>query len=469
MDLSEAVYNTLLDCELAGINLSREGDNLRFSGPPGRLTDSLRERIKKNKLLLLEAVSLPSGSSLLTYQQLRYARLMRDGAVGSSYVNSVFATIPENLTQQEIIRRLKKAASIHDALRMEVRNDLGFWTSYTHSSINPVINYVSVSKTDLTDQLLQELADKQFNFHEYPLWDVTFLEDRGIVHSIIISLHHLISDGWSISLFVDFLLSREEKEFKTDCSLSEFCSFERQQLVSGALSKQLAYWREELETCEDVIRNSTWRNFSSEPKPKAFRDIISKKNVTQLKDLARGHGVSLYSLFLSHFVEVWFSNFTDEKSTLISIPIALRSNYKYKYTFGPLITYGWIPIFSFEGLPITEIYKSLNQKVINLIEFSLLPLPVAIYDFNSRLNTELSETHLLCFNYLPSTSRFGNNEPQEHFDAQLISSPGDYSLKMYINEIPEGLELKCYSKGKIVPFQFTAEFLESLSGGDKHP
>jgi hypothetical protein len=96
-------------------------------------------------------------------------------------------------------------------------------------------------------------------------------------------------------------------------------------------------------------------------------------------------------------------------------------------------------------------------------------LPVAIYDFNSRLNTELSETHLLCFNYLPSTSRFGNNEPQEHFDAQLISSPGDYSLKMYINEIPEGLELKCYSKGKIVPFQFTAEFLESLSGGDKHP
>lgn len=78
------------------------------------------------------------------------------------------------------------------------------------------------------------------------------LDDRE--HVLVLSLHHINHDGWSLSILADELgelyraaVSRREPRLEPlSLQYADFAAWQRERFSGGALDEQLAYWREHL-------------------------------------------------------------------------------------------------------------------------------------------------------------------------------------------------------------------------------
>src|SRR3546814_18886450 len=93
-----------------------------------------------------------------------------------------------------------------------------------------------------------------FCLQEGPLWRVTLLRlDEGD-HQLLVTLHHIIADGWSMSVLIDEF----SRLYAVACQgqvaalaplllqYADYGSWQRQWLAQGEAERQLTYWKRQL-------------------------------------------------------------------------------------------------------------------------------------------------------------------------------------------------------------------------------
>jgi hypothetical protein len=108
--------------------------------------------------------------------------------------------------------------------------------------------------------LLKEEAMRVFNLTEGPLWVTTLYHLGADEHVLMFNLHHIIADGWSVSVIVDELVHHyngylngstaplPELEFQ----YADFSKWQKEQTEAGAFNYQLEYWKQQLADSPDV-------------------------------------------------------------------------------------------------------------------------------------------------------------------------------------------------------------------------
>ncbi|MBW8359367.1 MAG: non-ribosomal peptide synthetase, partial [Weeksellaceae bacterium] len=182
-------------------------------------------------------------------------------------------------------------------------------------------------------RLAQEEATSPFHLSSEPLIRVKLLILGKEEHILLITLHHIICDGWSMGIFFKELSElynayAEGKEVSLPAlplQYSDFALWQREWLQGEVLEKQLSYWKQQLSGIPDLLDLPM-----DKPRPQelsykgaTYHTHLSKEIKDQLNQLARQEGASLFMTLLAAF-QVLLYRYTGQQDIVVGSPIANR-------------------------------------------------------------------------------------------------------------------------------------------------
>lgn len=121
------------------------------------------------------------------------------------------------------------------------------------------------------DELVRRLAFEQgrrpFDLREPPLWRASLLRTADRAHVLLLTLHHIVVDGWSMSVLIGEIarfyaaLARGSHPRPTplEVQCADYAAWERRQLSGARLEELLAYWRTALRDAPGTLALPTDR------------------------------------------------------------------------------------------------------------------------------------------------------------------------------------------------------------------
>ena len=233
----------------------------------------------------------------------------------------------------EIVRR-------HEALRTTFASVDGQPLQIIAPDLNltlPVVDLRELPETEReaeTQRLATENAQRPFDLAQGPLLRVKLVRLSEEEHVFLLTMHHIVSDGWSLGVFMRELAATYETFSTGETSslpelpiqYADFAVWQRQWLQGEALDSLLAYWKQQLGGSLPLLELPTDR-----PRPPvqtyrgARHSLELPKNLTDaLKALSEREGVTLFTTLLAAFKTLLY-RYTGQEDIVVGSPIANRN------------------------------------------------------------------------------------------------------------------------------------------------
>jgi len=187
-------------------------------------------------------------------------------------------------------------------------------------------------------QAVNDAATRQsllaFDLERGPLLRVQLLKLDAQEHVLLLTLHHIVSDGWSMNVLIDEFIrcydAHERHETPRLQALpiqySDYALWQRRWLEAGEQARQLDYWQARLGDEHPVLELPTDRPRPAMPSYQGTRHnfAIDAGLAAQLRNCARKHNVTLFMLLLGAF-NVLLHRYTGQGDIRVGVPIANRN------------------------------------------------------------------------------------------------------------------------------------------------
>lgn len=177
-------------------------------------------------------------------------------------------------------------------------------------------------------------AELSFDLTKAPLLRVCLLRLAPQQHVLLLTLHHIISDGWSMGILVREMTTLyeaicSEKPIalaELPIQYADFARWQRDWLQGDVLDEQLKYWKQNLAEAPAVLDLPVAR-----PRPALqtisgshVRTVLSSKLGNALAEVSRREGVTLFMTLLAAFQTMLY-RYSGEDDLVIGSPIAGRN------------------------------------------------------------------------------------------------------------------------------------------------
>ncbi len=269
---------------------------------------------------------------------------------GSSFYNIPIAFhIQGNLNIVALEQSLHEIIKRHEVWRTNFNIVNGEPVQEITTQLNwdlSIINFEHLSGKDWESEVKQfaaESARQPFNLAKGLLVRANLLRLSAEEYILLVTMHHIITDGWSCGVFLRELstlyaaFSQNQPSPLPDLPIqyADFAVWQRDRLQGELLASQLKYWQQQLKGELPVLQLPTDRprpNISSFTGAKQyFRLSKSLTNAlkqlsqqTALKQLSQQTDTTLFMSLLAAF-NILLYRYTDQEDILIGSPIANRN------------------------------------------------------------------------------------------------------------------------------------------------
>jgi amino acid adenylation domain-containing protein len=334
----------LAELRARDIQVWADGDQLQCDAPAGMLTPELRERLRQRKNEILDYLR---GPAELSFSQQRLWFLDQVDPGGAAYFIAQALELRGTLDVLLLERALGALVSRHSSLRTVFVNVEGRplqVVSEPESWTLPVKDLSGAADKDQRlGKLLREEASRGFDLARGPLFRARLYRLAADTHVLLLTMHHIITDGWSINILIRELgeaygrFSRGEAATLPEIPVQyrDFARWQRSSLQGEALDAQISHWRSRLEGAPQVIDLPADR-----PRPfvESHRGAIHSFTLPleltdALRNLSRREGATLFMTLLSGFT-LLLSRYSGQRDLLIGTPVANRNRTEFEDVVG---------------------------------------------------------------------------------------------------------------------------------------
>jgi len=184
-----------------------------------------------------------------------------------------------------------------------------------------------------SQRILDTEANKPFDLKQAPLIRALLVKLSEQEHILLVTLHHIISDGWSMGLFQQeltklytaFSQGQSTELSELPIQYADYAVWQREWLQGEVLNKQLGYWKMQL-TDVPVLNLPT-----DYPRPKqlSYRGAqvpihLSSELTQNLNTLSQNQGATLFMTLLAAF-QVLLHRYSGQDDIVVGSPIAGRT------------------------------------------------------------------------------------------------------------------------------------------------
>jgi len=183
-------------------------------------------------------------------------------------------------------------------------------------------------------RLIEAEARRPFDLARGPLLRATVLRLAAEDHVLVITMHHIISDGWSMSvltrevqtLYRSFLEARSLPLAELPIQYADYALWQREALTIEVIDKDLDYWKQKLsgnlptlELPADRRRPAVQTHRGATQSLKLPKELSEK-----LKELSRAEGITPFILLLAAFKTLLFQ-YSGQEDVIIGTPMSGRN------------------------------------------------------------------------------------------------------------------------------------------------
>ena len=183
-------------------------------------------------------------------------------------------------------------------------------------------------------RLATEDARRPFNLSAGPLIRAALIRLDECDHVVLLTTHHIVSDGWSQGVLVGeiaaiydaFSRGKPSPLPELPIQYADYSEWQREYLSGPVLEEQLAYWRRQLGGDLPVLKLPTDR-----PRPavqssrgSSLRVEIPGDVLDPLRALCRQEGATLFMTLLAAF-QVLLARYTGQRDITVGTPVANRT------------------------------------------------------------------------------------------------------------------------------------------------
>ena len=278
----------------------------------------------------------------LSFAQERLWFLDQVGLVGTTYNMQLALRLSGKLDDRALERSFVELIRRHEVLRTR----FGIQEGAPHQKIDPpgVFQLHRANLSDLAiplqrEQQLRELKQREllhrFDLSEGPLFRVALVSLNTLEFALLMTMHHIVSDGWSHGILVQELSSLYAAYVRGQPSplpglavqYADYAIWQRQWLQGEVLQNQLKYWSERLAGAPPQLQLPTDRQ---RPPEESFRGGMLRfhlpaKITGELDELARRDGATLFMVMLAAY-QLLLSRWSGQQDIVVGSPIAGRKN-----------------------------------------------------------------------------------------------------------------------------------------------
>jgi amino acid adenylation domain-containing protein len=403
-----------------GITLSVDGGDLRISAPKGSLTEDLRTQLKQHKRELLEILSADSAAAADAPQ---LESISRNGTLPLSFAQerlwfldqldtgSPLYNIPSALRLQGKLDALALKAALNQLVQRHESLRATFSTQGREPVIvttaDSAIN-IQLHKSDGDEQtLLTALCNEPFDLTTGPLLRAHLLRISEQEHVLLIVVHHIVADGWSLGV-----LMRELAAFYAagvndtaadlpalSVQYADFAAWQRQQLSGAELERHISYWRENLAGAPAVLELPADRPRQAAPSNQGAwaSEIFSPELLKQLEQLARNRGNTLYMVLLAAF-NVLLYRYTRQEDLLVGTPVAGRQRTETEALVGLFVNSVIIRSELNDDLTFSELLQQTAETSLNALSHQELPFEKLVEELQPDRDSSYAPLFQVMFN-----------------------------------------------------------------------
>ncbi|MCX7571136.1 amino acid adenylation domain-containing protein [Tumebacillus sp. DT12] len=260
---------------------------------------------------------------------------------GNPAYNIATSVVLRGALRTDLLQRgLNEVVARHESLR----------TTFTEFNMNPVqvihpqlelampvvdlIDLAAEERETEARRLVAEEAQKPFDLTSGPLLRAGLVRLSEQEHVLLLTMHHIISDGWSLNVLVQEMLSlyqaaeagRETTLPQLAVQYADFAHWQRGWLQGEVLEEQVGYWKQQLGGQLPVLQLPTDR-----PRPavlgsqgRMHRFEIEPALAARLHEQSRSAGATLHMTLLAAF-KALLHRYTGQEDLLVGTPVANRN------------------------------------------------------------------------------------------------------------------------------------------------
>jgi len=227
----------------------------------------------------------------------------------------------------------------HEALRTRFyeRDDQAFQRVDANSDFDLHVidlSHLPAAERDArAQQIREDEARTQFDLENGPLLRVTLVRLEDEDHQLLVTLHHIIADGWSLNLLIDefsrlYAAAAQGQTLALPplaLQYADYASWQRQWLAEGEGQRQLAYWKAQLGEEHPALSLATDHPRSAQQHHTASRHSVrlGASLSEAIRQTAQSHESTPFMLLLAAFQTLLY-RYSGQRDIRIGVPNANR-------------------------------------------------------------------------------------------------------------------------------------------------
>ncbi|WP_284414888.1 amino acid adenylation domain-containing protein, partial [Acidovorax sp. SUPP3334] len=177
------------------------------------------------------------------------------------------------------------------------------------------------------------ISQTPFDLTTGPLLRVGLIRLAEHEHWLVVAMHHIVSDGWSMQILVDEFVARYQAwqqgqslaQPPLPIQYADYAAWHRQWLEAGEKDRQLAYWTQQLGQEHPVLQLPAdgVRRANGEYRAALCEIDLAPSLVSALKRRARSHDATLFMALLAGF-QALLHRYSGLRDIRVGVPIANR-------------------------------------------------------------------------------------------------------------------------------------------------
>ncbi|WP_213940804.1 non-ribosomal peptide synthetase [Pseudomonas sp. dw_612] len=245
------------------------------------------------------------------------------------------------------------------------------------------ISDLPVDKRELrAQQIREDEARTQFDLEKGPLLWVSLVRLDDEDHQLLVTMHHIIADGWSLNVLIDefsrLYAAASQGQKATLAALptqyADYGSWQRQWLAQGEGERQLMYWKNQLGDEHPVLSLAIDHPRSAQHVHSAARHTV-RLGVSlsdAIRQTAQAHEATPFMLLLAAFQSL-LHRYSGQRDIRIGVPNANRPRLETQGLIGFFINTQVLRAEVDSRLPFVELLAQTRQAALGAQAHQDLP------------------------------------------------------------------------------------------------
>ncbi len=307
---------------------------------PAQLSTALQAalRCEEAAVPVTEITPVARDRSLpLSFAQQRLWFLDQLDPNSPAYNMPVALRLDGKLDREALERSLNAIVARHEILRTSFPMERGKAVQVIAAQPAVLIELTDLSelgdeeRATQTHAAIKAEAIKPFNLAAGPLFRARIVKLNDTEHILLLTMHHIVADGWSLGVLMKELRQLYANGERTlpvlPVQYADYAAWQRAQMNGDGFERELDFWRGELKGAPEVLQLNVARGArrGQNNRGATERLVIGEETAKQIKETTRREGVTLFMFLLTAFY-VLLHYHSKREDIVVGVDVANRSH-----------------------------------------------------------------------------------------------------------------------------------------------